>query len=514
MIEENRYYDLGKKAFSLKTKISLMVVIIILMILLSIGFLQIQREQSLHKEYIDGYAQTISKTILGFNVLGVQKVNYANIQRLLNRYLEERSFAEDIIFIALHDKAGNILAGSLNKNLVKSYFSERVVAGKKVINEIPIETSDDMKDFISKVRLNNIVEQNNNLTIHGTQIQGETRSEVKSVYIGYSTLRLNKLVMSTVVSNLVVSTAYIIIAIIASIFLGGAIAKPIKILENAMKRVSAGDLNQRLEISSKDEIGTLAATFNYMTEGLREKEKIKKEFLVAREVQFNLLPKTTLDHQHMDIATYFEPATEVGGDYYDFLEIDEDNVGVVIGDVSGHGMSAGLMMAITKSCLHTQMAYQSNLAKLMASMNGILYDLSEKRSMVTLFFAHLDFVNSNIYYANAGHPFTYLINGEDKSFQSLESVSYPLAVKKELKFKTRKASFTAGDYLLFYSDGIVEALDENGNVFGFERIEEILSTADYSTAQELLETLITEVRIHIGTAEQFDDITAVVVKIK
>lgn len=171
-------------------------------------------------------------------------------------------------------------------------------------------------------------------------------------------------------------------------------------------------------------------------------------------------------------------------------------------------------MAITKSCLHTQMAYESDLSRLMSSMNGILYNLSEKRSMVTLFFAHLDFKNLKIFYANAGHPFTYLISGKDKSFQSLEAVSYPLAVKSKLNFETKDASFTTGDYLLFYSDGIVEALDERGNVFGFERIEEIISESDYSTAQELLETLITEVRIHIGTAEQFDDITAVVVKIK
>ena len=263
-----------------------------------------------------------------------------------------------------------------------------------------------------------------------------------------------------------------------------------------------------------DTSGTLARTFNYMTEGLREKEKLKKEFLIAREVQTNLLPRRMPEHGNVEVATYFEPATEVGGDFYDYLEFGEDRLGVIIGDVSGHGMSAGLLMAITKSCIHTQINYEYQLDSMMTSMNEILLGLSEPRSMVTLFYSVLDLKQRTIEFADAGHPFTYLIRGNDPQLLALEAISYPLGVKDGLQFQSKQVQLEPGDFLVYYSDGIVEALDEDGVVFGYDRLEEILSSRIFKSPEELLDTLITEVRIHIGAAEQFDDMTAVVIRIK
>jgi serine phosphatase RsbU (regulator of sigma subunit) len=513
MIGRDKLSSIGRRAFSLKTKITILVVFLILAILLSIGYLQIERDRKIHRDYIYERSETVSKTILSFYVLGVRAVNFQEIQRFLNSFLEQRDLAEDIVFISLHDEEANILAGAINRSLVKSYISERMVDGRRVKERIPIETQEEAFEFIDKIQRNRIGEENDNLLITYISISNDIRSNVKAVAIGFSKRGLKRQIFNAVMVNLSIFSVYIMIGILASIFLGGAISKPIKVLEEAMKRVSAGDLNQRLDINSKDEIGTLAATFNFMTEGLREKEKIKREFLVAREVQFNLLPRKVLTHKNMDMATYFEPATEVGGDYYDFLEIGEDRIGIVIADVSGHGMSAGLMMAITKSCLHTQLNYQDDISQMMVSMNNILFELSERRSMVTMFFSILDLSAMTVTFTSAGHPFTYHIKQGNNSLSSLESISYPLAVKRGLIFNSKTVCVKAGEYLVYYSDGIVEALDEDGNVFGFDRMEEILAKGEYSSAQELLETLITEVRIHIGTAEQFDDITAVVVKI-
>lgn len=506
-------YDLGRRAFSLKTKITVLVVFLILAILVSIGYLQIERDRRLHTDYISANAETVSRTILSFHVLSVRVVNYQDLQRFLSNFLEQQELAQDIVFISVHDKDGKILAGDVNRSIVSEYTMERVVGGQVTRELVPIETQEEAFRFIDKIQRSRLREVNDNVIIVVTRLENDIGSEVRSVAIGFSKRSLNRQILNAVVVNLSIFSVYIIIGVIASVFLGGAISKPIKILEEAMKRVSAGDLNQRLEINSKDEIGTLAATFNFMTEGLREKEKIKKEFLVAREVQFNLLPRKTLEHRNLDVATYFEPAAEVGGDYYDFLEIGKDIVGIVIADVAGHGMSAGLMMAITKSCLHTQLNYQSDIPLMLTSMNDTLFSLSENRSMVTMFLAFIDVERHTIAFASAGHPFTYLVKGSDRTVHSLESVSYPLAVKKGLKFQARTESLESGDYLVFYSDGIVEALDEGGNVFGYDRVEEIIATSAYDNARELLENLITEVRIHIGTAEQFDDITAVVVRI-
>lgn len=506
----------GFGAFSLKTKITLLVVFIILAILVSIGYLQIERDTQLHTQYIDSNALTVSRTIISFFILDERRIDYRSIQRFLNRFLGHKELARDIVYISLQNSDNEILAAAVNRSLVKSYTIQRVGPDGETVDEVPIETNEDAIAFIEKLQSRRITEANDNLTEVNVENSGDETSEVRSIQIGYSKRGLRKQVFNAVMANITIISAYLFIGVIASVILGSALSKPIKVLEEAMKRVSAGDLNQRLEINSKDEIGTLAATFNYMTEGLREKEKIKREFLVAREVQFNLLPRQTLDNERLDITTYFEPATEVGGDYYDFIEMKDGSIGIVVADVSGHGMSAGLMMAITKSCLHTHTNFQDNLADMMGSMNRILYNLSEQRSMVTMFLSSLNLEEMTLTYTNAGHPFTYIVrpNGDGTSdILSLESISYPLAIKKELQFSAKKVDLKPGDFLVCYSDGIVESLDDNEQVFGYDRIEEILSSERFSTSRDLLETLITEVRIHIGTAEQFDDITAVVIRV-
>ena len=505
----------GKTAFSLKTKITVLVVFLIVAILLSIGFLQIERDRKLREEEREKRAITVAKTILSFNILAERRANYSEVQRYLRRFLSQEDLAQDIVFVSLHNQRGDILAGAVNRSLVGSYKVVSAAGAGNQIEERPIETADDEREFIDKLYRRRITESTNSMRIVEINLRSGTgeEEEVRLIRLGFSTRGLQAEIVEAIIMTLSITAIYVVIGIIASVFLGSAISRPIKVLEEAMKRVSAGDLHAKVDISTRDEIGTLARTFNYMTEGLREKEKLKKEFLIAREVQTNLLPRHLPEHGNVEVATYFEPATEVGGDFYDYLDFDEDRLGVIIGDVSGHGMSAGLLMAITKSCIHTQMNYECKLDSMMTSMNDILLGLSEPRSMVTLFYSMLDFKESTLEYADAGHPFTYLIRGNDPQLITLESISYPLGVKEGLQFSSCKVKLEPGDFLVYYSDGIVEALDEDGAVFGYDRLEEILTSRTFNSPEELLDTLITEVRIHIGAAEQFDDMTAVVIRI-
>ncbi len=507
-----------RTAFSLKTKITVLVVFLIVAILLSVGYLQIERDRTLREEERERRAITVAKTILSFNILGERRTNYNEVQRYLRRYLGQEDLSQDIVFVSLHDQRGGILAGAVNRAIVGTY---KVVkrgsgdGGGDVIEERRIETADDERKFIDNIYRRRLSEARNSLRvveINFNRGEGDDE-EVRQIRLGFSTKGLQAEIFEAVVISLSIFAVYIVIGIVASVFLGSAISRPIKELEEAMKHVTAGDLNAHVDIPTRDEIGTLAKTFNFMTEGLREKEKLKREFLIAREVQFNLLPRRMPEHSRLNVATYFEPATEVGGDFYDFLTLEEDTLGVVIGDVSGHGMSAGLLMAITKSCMHTQINYERDLDRLMASMNNILFGLSERRSLVTMFYSVIDLKKMTIEFTDAGHPFTYLIRQGEKEPISLEAISYPLAVKRDLTFQVQSMRLQPGDFLFYYSDGIIEALDEEGTVFGYNRLEEILSGRNFDSPEELLDTVITEVRIHIGSAEQFDDMTAVVIHI-
>ncbi len=512
-VKKRPLFFIGRKAFSLKTKITVLVVFLLVAILLSIGYLQIERDRRLREREMGRRAETVAKTILSFNILAERRTNYSEVQRLLRRFLGQEELAQDIVFVSFLNRRGQILAAAVNRTIVSSYAVVRTEGGREVEETRMIETPEDEVEFIDKLLRRRIHEAGNNLMIVVTNLVGEDSEELNAIVLGFSTIGLRGEIFQAIAINLGIFAVYIVIGVLASVFLGGAISKPIKVLEEAMKRVSAGDLEQRIEITGRDEIGTLASTFNYMTEGLREKEKIKREFQIAREVQHNLLPRRMPEHARLEVETYFEPATEVGGDFYDYLTFGDDRLGVVIGDVSGHGMSAGLLMAITKGCLHTQIAFQADIDRTMSSMNDILYKLSEPRSMVTLFYSVIDLQRMTIRYSNAGHPFTYLLRGNRPDLIPLESISYPLAVKTGLQFSAKQAKLRPGDFLVYYSDGIVEALDEGGSVFGYERLEEILASVVFASPRELLETLIADVRIHIGSAEQFDDMTAVVIKL-
>lgn len=506
---------LGRTAFSLKTKITVLVVFLIVAILFSIGYLQIERDRKLREKERKRRAEAAAKTIISFKIFG-NDVAYKDVDDFLARFLDQEELAQDIVFISFHDSKGKILAGAVNKRIVKSYKVVKTVEGEAVEELRDIESVEDEKEFMDKLFRRRIEETSNSMTVvdMSVNVLDDTKEEIKLIRLGFSTKVLQEEILQSMVVSLSIFAVYIIIGILASVFLGSAISKPIKVLEEAMKRVSAGDLHQNVDIPSRDEIGTLAKTFNYMTEGLREKEKLKKEFLIARDVQFNLLPKGMPEYANLEVATYFEPATEVGGDFYDFLSINDHQLGIVIGDVSGHGMSAGLLMAITKSCLHTQLNYEEDIGKMTGSINNILHGLSEPRSMVTFFYSVLDLDKPTISFTNAGHPFTYLVRGGNPELIPLEAISYPLGIKRDLRFRARQQELQPGDFLVYYSDGIVEALDEEGWVFGYERLEDILVSRKFDSPEELLETVVTEVRIHIGSAEQFDDMTVVVLRIK
>ena len=516
MAQKGMLNPFGRVAFSLKTKITVLVVFLIVAILLSIGYLQIERDRELREDERERRAETVAKTILSFNILGERRASYQEVQRYLRRFLSQEDLAQDIVFISLRNHRGELLAGAVNKSIVNSYNIVSADEGRQVIEERPIETAEEEREFLDKLFRRRVEETGNSLrTVQiNLNVEGDSQEEVRLIRLGFSTRGLQEEIFQAILKTAGIFAVYIVIGVMASVFLGSAISKPIKVLEEAMKKVSAGDLNQVVDIPSRDEIGTLASTFNYMTEGLREKEKLKKEFLIAREVQFNLLPKTVPEHERLQVAAYFEPATEVGGDFYDYLFVGEDKLGIVIGDVSGHGMSAGLLMAITKSCLHTQLNYDLSLEQIMRSMNNILFKLSERRSLVTFFYSMLDLQDLTVQFANAGHPFTYVIRGNQPELTPLEAISYPLAVRPDLEFQPKFARLQRGDTLVYYSDGIVEALDEQGVVFGYDRLEELLVSQKFNTSEELLDTVIADVRLHIGSAEQFDDMTAVVIRIK
>jgi serine phosphatase RsbU (regulator of sigma subunit)/anti-sigma regulatory factor (Ser/Thr protein kinase) len=236
---------------------------------------------------------------------------------------------------------------------------------------------------------------------------------------------------------------------------------------------------------------------------------VEQELGTARSIQHALLPKDLPKLEGWKIAYHYQPAREVGGDFYDFLRLDDGRVGLVIGDVSGKGIAAALVMANTQSVLRA-VARRGNVApgQVLAEANEVLYAYIPSGTFVTCFYGVLDLENGRLVYANAGHDPPYSQRGGDA--QELRARGMPLGLMPDMPYEEKEAVLAAGDDLLLYSDGLVEAHDTKGDMFGFPRLRRLIMAQSTGSGEELIDVLLAELTSFTGTdAEQEDDITLV-----
>jgi serine phosphatase RsbU (regulator of sigma subunit)/CHASE1-domain containing sensor protein len=236
---------------------------------------------------------------------------------------------------------------------------------------------------------------------------------------------------------------------------------------------------------------------------------VEQELRVARSIQHALLPKDLPKLEGWEIAHHYQPAREVGGDFYDFLRLEDGRVGFVIGDVSGKGMAAALVMANTQSVLRA-VAHRGSVApeQVLAEANEILCAYIPPTNMfITCFYAILEPESGRLRYANAGHDLPY--ERHDGRVDKLRARGMPLGLMPDMGYEEKEAVLAAGDDLLFYSDGLVEAHDPKGEMFGFSRLQDLVR-AHRSGDSSFIAFLLSELARFAGEGwEQEDDITLV-----
>jgi sigma-B regulation protein RsbU (phosphoserine phosphatase) len=287
-----------------------------------------------------------------------------------------------------------------------------------------------------------------------------------------------------------------------------------------MRIIGEGNLDYKIDISSRDEYHRLANSINDMTEDIKhymeervETERLKAEVNTAYAIQISILPSANPAVNGIEIASYIKSAEEVGGDFYDFHVIDKNRLGFVIGDVSGHGVSAGMLMAMAKSCFYNQNEHSTDVVKMMESMNNMVSDTVKKRLLMTFMYAIIDTKAKKMYYSNAGHHYPYIFRTSNSALETLEYPSYPLGVRKSTKFKKIKTELKKDDYLIFYSDGIIEQLNDAGELFGFDRMERLITSSNIKNAEELKELILKNFSEFTMDNTQVDDITLIIIKV-
>jgi serine phosphatase RsbU (regulator of sigma subunit) len=310
---------------------------------------------------------------------------------------------------------------------------------------------------------------------------------------------------------------YMIAALFAAVLIF-SITRAVNRIEKGTKAVERGDFSYRIGMKPRNQLGEMAQSFDRMTESIAtlltnvsEKERLQSEIEIAASIQRNLLPKEGPRFRGVSFSAHFEPTASIGGDYYDVFNLDKTRLAVAIGDVSGHGLSTGLVMAMVKAAITTLVEEGADETSLFHRLNDLVFRSTERRAFMTLAFTIFDLERGRIRHTNAGHLYPYLLRAGVAPI-AIEVPSLPLGVRSEIRTHTAEVDLLEGDTVVYLSDGIVEAQDEEGDPFGFDKLESLLAAAPDLAPSAIRDTILEAVARHSGTRPADDDRTVMVLR--
>jgi hypothetical protein len=242
-----------------------------------------------------------------------------------------------------------------------------------------------------------------------------------------------------------------------------------------------------------------------------ERERVKAEIDAANQIQAALLPSKEPELDGASVASHYQAATEIGGDYFDFLPVGKGLLGIAFGDVSGHGLTSGIVMSMAKAALLVQVDYDPSPVRVMEVLNDIVMKTAPRRILMTFFYGLLDVTRNELRFSSAGHLDPYVYRAAERRIVPLSAWGFPLGVRRREPFCERAATFDAGDRLILYSDGLIEALGDDGEPFGFERFESTIVDNGTRSAAEIKQALLQSVKRFTRNRPAEDDQTLVVI---
>ena len=273
-----------------------------------------------------------------------------------------------------------------------------------------------------------------------------------------------------------------------------------------------------LKISGGDELSEMADVINNMTVSLKEKERLRGELELARSIQAGMLPDDTAAHklpESCSVSAFMTPAREVGGDLYDFFMIDRDHLGLVIADVSDKGAPAALFMATAKMCIKDNMMLGTAPGEVLALVNDRLLENNKAGLFVTAWIGQIDLTNGHMVFADAGHPYPFILRKADGKYDMLKSDrNLVLAGLPGFEYLQAETDLMPGDRVFTYTDGLDEARDINEAFFGKERIQEFLDANIESDVSEIVAGMKDAVDSFAEGREQYDDLTMLMAEYK
>jgi anti-anti-sigma factor len=424
---------------------------------------------------------------------------------------------ESVGYVRVLDREGKILSSGNVEEMFTEYeppVGEVLLSEESGISWIRV--------FTSRGTLRNI----------SVPVSMEANETGNSVHLGEVHVGIYEAAVDDTIHDPRLSTASLILVIylVGVLLIMGLVSvfvKPIQVLTDGVRAIGEGSFDGKISEEGPAEIGAIAGVFNEIThkfkkaqDSILEQEKLQKEMEVAKQIQHSLLPKKMPDVSGYDIAPYYQSAREVGGDYYDFVQVDDDTVGIVVADVSGKGVPGSLVMTMIRTALRMEARGNKNASDVMAKMNDFVTDDMRKGMFVTMFYVILDSKNRIVSYASAGHNPMVLYRRETNETYFLNPKGFPVGISlpDEALFRKsislEKIKLKKDDMLLIYTDGVTEAMNERRDQYGEERLLSLIKENGQVHPKEFIARLEADIKTFTGGHPQNDDITVVAIKEK
>jgi sigma-B regulation protein RsbU (phosphoserine phosphatase) len=331
-----------------------------------------------------------------------------------------------------------------------------------------------------------------------------------------SAFRLLEHIRSAIVTNSLIS---IVVGICLTVLVSVSLSRPLREIISALKRVHAGDLNGRIKVVTNDEVGYAGDVINEMTQGLKERERMKHSLELAKEVQLRLLPAAAPKFDALDVAGVSLYCDETGGDYFDYLNLHETGgrqAGIVVGDVSDHGVHSALLMTTARAFIRLRASMPGSMERIVSDVNRHLtIDIEDGGQFMTLFFLSIDMTDGTLRWIRAGHDPAALYDPAQNRIEELKGTGIPLGIDADFQYQaSEKSGLCKGQVIVLCTDGVWEARNEDGEIFGKDLFYGLIMENAHRSAASMLNTIVGAIKRFQDGARTEDDITMVVIKVE
>ncbi len=346
------------------------------------------------------------------------------------------------------------------------------------------------------------------------------KTRIGTVRLGFSDKAIRDQIASVTKNITIIALFFIVASIFGAVILSTITVRPIKKLSEGATVIGTGNLDYKIRLKTSDEIGQLANEFNVMTEQLKkardleiESRIMEEQLELAKEIQEGLNPMDYYDKGGIQIKGFTRAAKGVGGDYFDYVDIDKHRVGALLSDVSGKGVPASLVMVMIRTVFVTYLNRKDiECASVVRAINDSLSADFAIDKFATLFFMIYDRSSGELHFTNAGHGplFCYRASRDACTVTKLDDV--PIGIMEDVKYKQAKVKLNPGDLVVLYSDGITEMRNEDRDEYGRLRLQNLIISNNRLNASEIVDKIVSDVDVFRGNVQPHDDMTTLVLK--